>query len=104
MWTEAEARTKWCPLARQLVHHETGAGVALTSANRFDSKVSLCIASDCMSWRWQLTKVPLPEHGKYGMAVGLAYALQPTTFERGYCGAFGQPSGRPEPSKAEDAA
>jgi hypothetical protein len=101
MWTEAEARTKWCPLARQLVHHETSTGVALAAANRTPEAVSRCVASECMSWRWELTKEPLPnEPTKYGR-LGLAYALQPTTYEHGYCGAFGQPSGRPP---AEDAA
>ena len=53
MFTESEARTKWCPFARALI----GNGEAMTSANREKDgnplivKESRCIASECMAWQ-----------------------------------------------------
>ena len=90
MWTEEEAAKLWCPLARYDKNNRGVDGAPIKEAR--------CIASGCMSWRWQLTKEPLaPDARKSaGMAFGLAYALQPTTYERGFCGAFGAPSGRPD--------
>jgi hypothetical protein len=98
MYTEAEAKTKWCPLARAV----RGDGVSAFNRGT-DMKpdvATFCIASDCMSWRWELTKEPLPKGSNPGLAHGLAYALQPTTFERGFCGAFGTSSGAPKAGAA----
>jgi len=55
--TEDEAKTKWCPFARQMVSiDEEMSGrkspVAIASANRFDvNKMSICLGSGCMAWR-----------------------------------------------------
>jgi len=48
---EEEAKTKWCPMARAMVH----AGPNTVAANRFgqgskDYINCKCIASDCMMW------------------------------------------------------
>lgn len=67
---EAEAKTKWCPFARELVHHRMQSGLfvqeirhSLASANRATDGVHLaacfCIASDCMAW--------LPVEGTCGL-------------------------------------
>lgn len=51
--TEAEAKTKWCPFARQMVTIDSPPGNPLQgySANRFDgNRMSLCIGSGCMAW------------------------------------------------------
>ena len=45
---ETEAKTKWCPFARG----EDPAGANRFSVNRANSDSCLCIASDCMAWRW----------------------------------------------------
>jgi len=81
MFTEALAKTKLCPFIRR---GESNTG-------------GMCAASQCMAWRWVLTKETLsPEQTLgAGTASGLARALQPTIFVRGYCGAAGIASGSP---------
>jgi hypothetical protein len=52
--TEEEAKTKWCPFARNLVTLDNAEGnpFFVASANRFSEvKMSPCIASSCMAWR-----------------------------------------------------
>lgn len=74
--TEDEARKAWCPLARQLVTIESKGGETVgpiqnASANRFmGDAASVCIASECMAWRW---------------------GDGPLGHPQGYCGAFGRP-------------
>ena len=80
---EAIARTKWCPWVRAIGNMDCD-----DSANRWpdeDDPISfgnnnLCIASDCMAWRWisvgkeirtmdQRTQpAPLPTKGYCGLA------------------------------------
>ena len=84
MYTEDEARTKWCPLARRMLTDASHAlaedpGHGIGSANRVgidahnaDPK---CIASDCAAWRW------LPAN----------YDELGEVTRQGYCGAFGRP-------------
>ena len=92
--TEVEARKQVCPFIRycvneaDVVHH----GRAPIYVQQ------LCQASRCgMAWRWYPTREPLsPEaRARAGMATGLAEALQPRTYERGYCGACGKPEVTP---------
>jgi hypothetical protein len=51
IFTEEEAKTKWCPFARELYSRMGTFG----PANRFrhhNEGYSRCIASQCMAWRW----------------------------------------------------
>jgi hypothetical protein len=80
MWTEDEAKAKWCPMVRLSADHVGG---GINRDTKGNTSRANCIASGCMSWRWHVE----PR--------GLAAALQPTKFERGYCGEFGEPSARP---------
>ena len=56
--TEADARKKWCPFARTHLPWVDNDGEvrAMASVNRYDNggpdDACLCIASDCMAWRW----------------------------------------------------
>lgn len=56
MYTEEEAKTKWCPFARQLVSIETDDPLRkgpqfATSANRYQNNdMAACISSACMAW------------------------------------------------------
>ena len=76
---EKEARTKWCPMARQALTYRTdyyGTDHSSSpSGNKFHTGKlptgSLCIASDCMMWRWERNK----DYGGY--------------FNKGFCG-FGE--------------
>jgi hypothetical protein len=90
MMTEVEAKTKWCPLVRQLgtLKQPPLAGasdyvVAAGSQNRGYAMGGAldncrCIASECMAWRragktWTDEKDGSQQQG-------------------GYCGAFGRPA------------
>lgn len=75
MMNEAEARTKWCPLAR------TGGSIrpgAVPAGDAPDRKADLCIASDCMAWRQ--TRL------RYSHASSMNDATH------GFCGLAGVPS------------
>jgi len=54
MYTEDEAKKKWCPMARSISQSGTSTAVAI---NKFDvddlSAETRCIASTCMMWRWR---------------------------------------------------
>ena len=65
--TEDQARTKWCPMARVVVTHESGAqfGPMNRTESCGDDKFmkpmgSFCIASACMAWRWSAAEPPKP--------------------------------------------
>lgn len=94
--SEADAKTKWCPMARQL-----GELIGRRDATRDDRTIAmgsqnrgytmglpldncLCLASDCMMWRWVQTNLP---DGKGGTA--------PSHDTHGYCGLAGAPWVRP---------
>lgn len=48
---ESEARKKWCPMAR--IPYLFGTDAATTGNRKADDWTeSLCLGSDCMSWRW----------------------------------------------------
>ena len=97
MLTEQEAQSKWCPFARV---PEGNGSAGLTATNRHAGKKigadgkprilrgnSMCIASQCMAWRWQdgshfdsTRNAWVVDYGQHGK--GLA---------RGYCGLAGVP-------------
>lgn len=57
--TEEQARTKWCPHARQVAMTHTETGMSSTAnrdgAAHYGVQNCNCIASDCMAWRWRNT-------------------------------------------------
>lgn len=75
--TEAEAMTRWCPFSRTAryegtpINRNVGEGYA---------KHTLCLASDCMAWRWQSKPFANVQPGETGPAAG-----------SGYCGLAGAP-------------
>lgn len=77
--TEEEAKTRWCPLARQ---------------NEFSRQGDQCMASHCMAWRWARKLNPdwKPDHT-------MSYPPRDTRNDppmyivdttRGYCGLAGR--------------
>jgi hypothetical protein len=77
MYTEKEAKKKWCPMAKETAFgvgsfNKTSDGKPVTSCN--------CIASECMMWRWretvltQGTTIPMPQGNPSGYC-GLAGKL-----------------------------
>ncbi len=69
MHTEFEAREKWCPFAQ--TDTEYGGSYNRDFKGQL-SKLCLCIASDCMAWRW--TEFDIAHSDK----------------KRGYCGLAGK--------------
>jgi len=67
--TEEKAKTKWCPMAREIKNSSNG----IVSHNHN----TVCIASDCMMWRWNRD-----------IMVGGSGRAEPT---QGYCGLAGKP-------------
>lgn len=60
LYTEAEAKKKWCPFSRTAFQYRAGAGNGdcMIVANRAetDEPLSLCLASGCMAWRWGMKR------------------------------------------------
>ena len=86
--TEEEARECWCPYARNIVEIKNGDGliVAVTSGNKFsEDKMSVCIASNCMAWRWKNASEETKAHMRAVRTHHLNNAV-------GYCGLAGEPS------------
>jgi hypothetical protein len=55
--TEAEAKRRWCPMTRVLTWgSELDAFGSYNRNNDRLDKQSLCIASQCMMWRWTGSK------------------------------------------------
>ena len=102
--TEDEAKTKWCPHARQAVDTSRDPAMAAT-ANRdgtghYGADNCNCIAAGCMAWRWAgwvnvLADGSLePSYGfaEYHLMRGKTMNLHGCVHV-GYCGAFGQAEG-----------
>ena len=88
LMTEEEARKQTCPLIRFCVNDSDVLQHGCSAIHVHQT----CQASDCkVGWRWQRTTRSPPTAVPAG-AIGLAAALQPPTYERGYCGAFGVPT------------
>ncbi len=88
--TEAEAKTKWCPMARYAldVNGSMAAVNSWTIVNQ-PEKRSACIGSACMMWR----ELP-PRKFVNGMEVqyGATWSQEAIqTVTQGYCGLAGKP-------------
>jgi hypothetical protein len=118
MYTEAEAKTKWCPLSRAIVWND-GETLLAAGANLKPNgePASMCIASACMAWRvfskkvaavveerelaqpsgpvgegWTIKSsgVDEPEEGHAAYAWNIwSRETKPAQPELGFCGAFG---------------
>jgi hypothetical protein len=70
---EEEARTRWCPFARNYTFPGTGDPTPLTvnRQKRGAPEIGcLCVASECMAWRWDRPVLGL-NYGHCGLAGGV---------------------------------
>lgn len=91
--TEAEAKTKWCPNVRIAVHAGHGGAACNRHPEGSVKEDTLCIASACMFWRWDVDSSPAMEalakaRMQSEMTQARAMSYVPT---RGYCGQAGKP-------------
>lgn len=101
-FTEEEAKTKWCPMARvsfraqtvcNRVYEEIQIGVHTKSQSSAVAG-SLCIGSACMAWRWHGW---LYGEGNGNQLSGTRVAGDIEAYRKkgssqtGYCSAFGEP-------------
>ena len=85
MFTEEEAKTKWCPMVR--FHNGYGGGIwdnKPGSREQATDTSTNCIASDCMMWRTYKDKVI--ETDSHGNAITIVSKEE----EGGYCGLAGK--------------
>ena len=89
MYTEDEAKTKWCPFARDWVVDGKDAA-AINRHFRLDGTHvhSPCIASACMAWRWGPEIRGVSDDPDRPHAVSRFEKVEPRT---GYCGLAGKP-------------
>lgn len=88
MFTETEAKTKWCPLARAGDTRDEGRISINRSGNAADMDC-LCLASACMAWQWSNRKAG---HDPEFDGVKAAEDFTKRNPLRGFCGAFTHPS------------
>lgn len=98
--TEAEAKTKWCPMVRLAVSERDGSDGSSVSFNRTAIRntsdygtphAAICAASACMMWRWHEPWTSSTEEGVGGDLV-LRLSRKPGEPKRGFCGIAGRPS------------
>ena len=70
--TQEQAREKWCPYAWRTIRDSDGMVFGPTTA--LDRPNTVCIASDCMAWRWDVSDAQLDGKAK------------------GHCGLAGNPT------------
>lgn len=95
MYTEEEAKAKWCPHGR-MADCERGFGYNRWDAERHEpeKETSRCIGAKCMAWRWK----PISDHDesvirKYARDTSREMAEKRFQSQRkGYCGLSGSPS------------
>lgn len=111
MHTEDEAKAKWCAFARVWAppdeverqaagwnRMDCGSSAGDSDAYKAgcDMRVTNCIASACMSWRFGPSRyIPAPDGAmEVGMVPGGFKAVRAngTTVKQGYCGLAGKPS------------
>ena len=79
---ESEAKTKWCPMAREMARDGDATVSANFGVNRNGGEWrSPCIGSACMMWR---------DIHEYSNGVGDGFT-DPTKPLAGYCGLAGKP-------------
>lgn len=99
--TEEEAKTKWCPEARQLVEIKAlqafseATTLNATSCNRHgDNPYGTCIGSTCMAWRWHGMRDKEGHVYTAPQALDAAHGRVPINDDSvpvGYCGKAGAP-------------
>jgi hypothetical protein len=67
MYTEDEAKTKWCPEAREAIGDDRYGGA---TTNRGIPDDCNCFASACMAWRWYDGMGPVEVAGTNMMPYG----------------------------------
>lgn len=77
--TEDGATTKWCPHATQL---DDWSETVSYSRGPQGEPVTMCIASECMAWRWLVGDMQIPDGNN-----GFRFAQK----QEGYCGLAGKP-------------
>jgi hypothetical protein len=89
--TEAEAKTRWCPMVRRPYYGTNADGdeIGITSVNSEPAALDLepehnCIASSCMMWRWET---------RYSQDKPADDPRYPDSrnIDSGYCGLAGKP-------------
>jgi len=85
--TEAEAKTKWCPMVG-LVGATHPSGLAQTNC--------MCVASACMMWRWNERPEFVFGKSSFDMSnpdkvVSTEEKVRNTSEPTGYCGLAGKP-------------
>jgi hypothetical protein len=86
--TEDDAKKKWCPLARATSSRDEEHGVSVNRNGNAPDIDCFCIASACMAWR----KVDQTGIGPNGEKRDRDMDGRTRWVDRGYCGAFGNPS------------
>lgn len=66
--TEAEAREKWCPMARVTSMTHGSSGVNRGTAGRDDVRDTRCLASGCALWTWVGKEQGKERQGRCGLA------------------------------------
>jgi hypothetical protein len=87
MYTEEQAKTKWCPHARFLGSGAGGAGNKFGRYSPADTEC-VCIASECMAWQWGNMKEIAKHQARFPE---LNFATAASQSGRGYCGLAGKP-------------
>lgn len=90
IYTEDEAKTKWCPFVRQaFTPDNTTTPVALTAVNRSNVDVPNgqlfnCLGAGRAAWRW----LTINQHGT-GVSIGREGDIATGPKSKGYCGLAG---------------
>lgn len=85
--TEDEAKTKWCPFARNAEVSEYGSQNRTTDGEL--DKACLCIGSQCIAWKY-VSPASMTKNMKTGEVITEGIKLEGNSYVReGYCGMVG---------------
>ncbi|EPY03530.1 hypothetical protein [Magnetospirillum fulvum] len=97
MLTEDEAKTMWCPQARiyddpldpnDKAYRPPSVSFNRTTSDGADMPSAVCIASECMAWRWADTIWAKPDGSpEHRSRQDETYSVR---IDRGYCGLAGR--------------